>query len=516
MPPDSRDCEMTLQTERFGRLVRRVRHVRLHPFFLDVLTIGVTQLAMMIASLALIGAVSRVMGVMVLGEYLLVKRMSSWFLAASQLGVGVSLPREIARNVQNVEVRGRQLFAVAVSSVLPFIAVVGLVASVNARLLARWCFGSDNSQLLFALLLLLFGSAAHIMVYGYYRGLQRMGMASVVLVVGSSLVPVLAFVATYSSHSAPILIGATGLGMTAVSALWSIPIIGGLRTASFHFVSDARQILRYGLPRVPGEIAFGGTLVLGPMIASHYVPIEQVSFLLLGFTCLTIADLAIAPVGIVLLGKVSWLLGMGRHNDVVEYISHLSSAVLQLSVVMLLQGLIFVRPLILWWLGRSCLDAIPVICIVLLAIPPNMYFVSMRSIVDAASSTAYNARNAMIALAVLAVLLVGAMRFFPPQWIVMGAAAASTASTYVLAFATHRTLSRLKLVHKPGRAGLIWVAPLLGVVSLAAQWAYHFEISKPAFCLVLLVNFGLVLLLTRRTKPDWVVFVWRVAFAGNA
>ncbi len=486
--------------------------LRVHPFLFDVLTTGLTQVANLVANLILVGAISKEMGVVVLGEYLLVKRVSAWLLSGSQLGLGVALPRQIAHTVEDVETRAKQYFLTAFTVGLAFIASIGLATALNAERVARWCFGSGNRALVFAMVLLLFGTDAQNMVYGYFRGLERVQTANLVSFGGLVVVPLLALGVTHKSHSAPLLMGATGLGLTAVSLLWAIPKIAATRNVRHHFISDARQLLTYGVARVPGEIAIGGLLALGPVIVSHYVNIAQTSHLLLGITCLILASNIFTPLGVVLLARISRLLGEGRFEDVKEFVGHLVSAVLHVSLVVVVQGLIFAHPIVLWWLGPSSVAAVPVICVVMLAAPASMYYGATRSVVDAASHVAYNARNVVITLAVLMALSAAVVRFAPRERIVIGVAAATTVAFYVLAFATHLTLRRLRLADWSPQIGPIWMAGLLGATSLTAQLAFHFQITKLAFAAVLLANLGLAFLLLRKSPPDWLGFVLRVAF----
>jgi O-antigen/teichoic acid export membrane protein len=490
----------------------RYAHWRLHPFLFDVLTTGLTQAATVAANLILMGAVSKEMGAVVLGEYLLVRRISAWLLSGSQLGLGVALPRQIAHTVEDVKKRAGQYFLAGFTMVVVFVTSIGLVAALNAERVARWCFGSGNRGLVYAMVLLLFGTGVQTMVFGYFRGLQRMQAANLVGLGAWVVVPLVALGVTHQSNSASLLIGATGLGLAVVSVLCAIPRIASVQDFRRHFVSDARQLLTYGIARVPGDIAIGGLLTLGPMLVSHYANMTQNSYLLLGITCLTMAGVAFSPVGIVLLTRISHLLGAGRHGDVNEYVGHLRSAVLQLSLVVTVQGLIFARPLVLWWLGPSSVAGVPVICMVMLAVPAYMYFLALRSVVDAASEVAYNARNVLITLAVLIALLAAVIRFVPRDRIVIGVAAATAAAICLLAFTTHWTLRTLRLADRSPQFGPIWVAGLLGATSLAAQWASHFQITKPAFGAVLLANLGLAFLLLRKSQPEWMGFVLRVAF----
>jgi len=492
----------------------RKQHVplRLHPFLLDVLTTGLTQVAGIAASFVLVGAVSKRMGVVALGEYLLVRRVSSWLLAATQLGLGIALPRQIAQTVHEVETRATQYFLATFGVLFVFLTGVGTVMTFNAQRVAHWCFGSENRSLVYAMVLFIFGTAVQGTIFGYFRGLERVQTANLVTFGGTAVVPLLAFGVTHKSQSAPVLIGAIGLGLAVPSILWVIPKGATAWRLCAHLAGDARELLSYGVARIPGEIALGGLLALGPMLVSHYANMAQNSYLLLGITCLTMASLAFAPVSMVLLARISRLLATGRQEDVKEYVGHMRSAVLQLSLGMVVQGLVFARPIVLWWLGPSCVAGVPVICVVMLAIPAYMYFVAMRTVVDAASPVAYNARNVLITMTVLIALLAAVIRFVPQESMVIAVAAATTAAIWVLALATHRTLRDLKLAERSFQIGPLWMAGLLGLISVIAQLGTHFQISKLAFGVVMLVNLGLTFLFLRKSQPEWLGFVLRVAF----
>jgi len=306
-----------------------------------------------------------------------------------------------------------------------------------------------------------------------------------------------------------------GVGLAVISTIWAVPKLARVQQVRRHFFSDARQLLTDGIGRIPGDLAMGGLLALGPLLASHYVSVAQDSYLLLGITCLTMTGVAFAPLSTVLLARISRLLGTGRYTDVNECVGHLRSIVLQVSLLLVMQGLIFARPLVLWWLGPSCLPGVPVICMLLLSVPAYMYFVALRTVVDAASRVAYNARNAVIALVTLFLLSASVIRFCPPQRIVLGVAAATTIALWLLALATHRTLRSLKLANLSARFDSLWGAALLAATSLAAQVVFHFQITKTAFALVIAANLCLMILFLRKSQPQWMSFVWRLAFTRS-
>jgi O-antigen/teichoic acid export membrane protein len=486
---------------------------RLHPFFIDILLSGVTQAAILAANLIMVSLISKWMGLAELGEYLLLKRVSTWLVTSAQLGLGIALAREIACIVNNTELRANQCFATAFTLTIPLLAVISGVAVFVPRSLAQLLFNSQEADLIYGLVLLLSGSVLQALVFGYYRGLQKMRHANMVQLGVLVLIPLLTLVAVRSYRSAPLLIEATGVCMVALSVAWSVPILFKSRDFTTHFVPDTRLLLGYGVVRVPGDIACGALLTLGPMLVSHYASMEQLSYMLLGITCLSMTGLAFWPVVMLLLAKVSKLLGEERLDDVKVYVQHLRSAVLQLSVLATTQALVFIGPLVRWWLGPSSLPGVPVICIIMLAIPGFMYYYAMRSVLDAASTTPYNTRNVLVALGIFSLVSLTIIHFAPRDWVLLGVSASMTIALYALAIATDRSLRALKVVDQAPQMSSMWIVALLAVVSLAAQAVFHFEITKIAFCAVQLMNLALALLLMRESRPEWVTFVGRIALS---
>jgi O-antigen/teichoic acid export membrane protein len=487
--------------------------LRLHPFFADALLTGLTQALILVANLWLVNLVSRWMGVAALGEYLLLKRVSAWLLTGTQLGLGVALPREIARaSVEGAE-RGRQCFAAAFLVLIPALAVVSIAGGAAAAPLVRLCFGSRNQQLVFALLCLLAGSALQTMVFGYYRGLQKMRFGNLVQLGGLVAIPLLSIALLRGSLSAALLVEVTGAIMAAASVLWALPILFRAFAAGWTILADAKRLLGYGMARVPADLAIGALLALGPMLVAHAAGMAQVSYFLLGVTALTMICLAFWPVVMMLLAKISSHLAWGRAAEVIEYVQHLRSAVVQLSLLAMTQGIIFAAPLMRWWLGDSYLVGIPVICALLAATPAYLYYYSMRSVLDAASNTPYNTYNLLLALGAFVIGSSALLGFGSGQWITLGIPVMLTISLYLLAFATDRSLHCVELVrHTPSWKSL-WIVAVLGAISLSVQWTCRFQTSRPVLVAVLVFNAVAGILLLRRSKPEWVEFLGRIAFS---
>jgi O-antigen/teichoic acid export membrane protein len=240
---------------------------------------------------------------------------------------------------------------------------------------------------------------------------------------------------------------------------------------------------------------------------------EQLSYMLLGITCLSMTCLAFWPVVMMLLAKVSKLLASGRSEDVKVYVQHLRSAVLQLSVLVTTQALIFINPLIKWWLGNSYLPGVPVICVLMVSIPAFMYYYAMRSVLDAASATPYNTQNLFISLGLFFAVSFVVILWAPRTWITIGVSASMTMAFVALAIATDNSLRTVRLVDSAPELRQLWIVGVLGIVSLAAQFACHFEIGKAVFCAVALLNLGLAMWLTQKSQPRWLSFLRQVVLS---
>ena len=482
--------------------------VRGRSFISDAVLTGFVQAIILAANLVMVGLVNRWMGLAVLAEYLLVKRIASWLLSVSHLCFGSALPWQIAQ--KDGEEESARYFAAAWCTLAVYLGVAGCVCALNARWLARWCVGSTEPGIIYALILLVFGSGVHTLVFAYYRGLQQMILVNQVMLVGLVLVPFFALAVARKSNSASLLLGLTGAGMAATALAWSLPKFSRAKGLRQKFCGDARTLLSYGVPRVPGALAEGALLALVPVMLAHRVPREQLPGLLLGITGLTMTGMAIWPLGIMLLPKVRRLLADGRSVEVVALVSHLRSALLQLSLLATTQAVIFAAPVLHWWLGERSAPRGPEVVVLLLAIPAYLYFVGLQSVMDAASPVAYGTRNMLISLVLLCPLTLAALRL-PSHWLLPGAAAAITVSLYTLAWLTDRTLHRLQLASRPPSLQPVSGILVVAALSALAQWAFHFKISKLGFCSVELGNTVLLLLFLRWSQPQWMLFLRRTA-----
>jgi O-antigen/teichoic acid export membrane protein len=140
----------------------------------------------------------------------------------------------------------------------------------------------------------------------------------------------------------------------------------------------------------------GGLLSLSPIFAAHFVSVTKVGYLSVGQSLVTAVGGLAAPLGMVLLPKVSSLLAQGREESIAKSINVYIIAILQCSVFICLQLIIFSDLLIVFWLGKNFVEAVWIVRTSFFASFFYLFYVSMRSIIDAVKVRAVNTINLLV------------------------------------------------------------------------------------------------------------------------
>jgi len=493
-----------------------ISRTSLHPFFRDLGLTGVTGVTVLVGGLLVVALFGRMFGAVALSEYLLLRRVVAWLQSGTDLGLGVALPRYVAHAVDKPVVERQAYFLAALAcGGIPALGL-GIVLMSARNFFARWLFGSvQGVHLILPLLVFLLGFMVHGYVYGYYRGRLAMGRANGLQLCNIALVPLGAVIAFFRSGSVGLIVSVMGIAMLFCAGLLAIPIVrqpgGG---PPFKLTPHARELLRYGIARVPGDFGHGALLALGPVIASHYLPMGQVSHLLLGLSILMAVSVSVAPLGLLLLSTASMMLAQKRLDEFRSRLSHLMAAVLELSTFACMQLLVFADVLVRAWVGPQFLEGLTVIRILLLATPFYLFFASLRSVIDAASVTPYNARNVLFSLAVFLILAAVQAKAFPRRFLLESLAGALALAFVTLAWLTARSVRQLfdlRIAWHDSAAALS-----MGTLLAAMSFLIHFELGVRmglVELVILEVVLGAVFLGgLRKLGSDWLLFAWNTAF----
>jgi O-antigen/teichoic acid export membrane protein len=472
------------------------------------------EAAVMVSSLLLTALVSRWMGAHPLAEYLLLRRVLSWSVAATLLGLATGLPRYVAHSAGSMEGEEPAYFLAALVCMIPTAIAAAAVMILNRAVFAYWLFGdAQESGLVVALALLLFGFSIHRGVYGYYRGLLDMVRANLLEVTNSAILPLAVVVLLARSRTVPFMMGLTGVVMAMAAALFALPVLGQLRWSALSSLARrCRKLLAYGVPRVPGEFGAAAITALGPMLAVHFIRLTKVSPLLLGLNILLVIGYAAGPLGTVLLSKVSMMLGRNERAAVQARLRLLLAGVVEVSVFACFQLAVFADVVVRVWVGPGFADQMDVVRLVLLAVPPYLFFMVLRSTIDAATVKPYNTANVTASLALYVGLILLCIRIFPGRFLLAGIAASLLVSQLLLALLTARTFRRVYGLGVPWhRLGPSFVAAaVLGCAAFLFRYWQGGSMAPAEALAAECILAGLYLAALGRLRSGWLLYAWHV------
>jgi O-antigen/teichoic acid export membrane protein len=104
----------------------------------------------------------------------------------------------------------------------------------------------------------------------------------------------------------------------------------------------------------------------------------------------------VAPLGIIILPKLSSLISQKREQVIKENINLLTTATFQVFIFIFFQLILFIDALVFFWLGDKFFDAIPIMRITLISTVFYAFFRVMESVLDAVRSKPLNALNLVI------------------------------------------------------------------------------------------------------------------------
>jgi len=318
--------------------------------------------------------------------YVIARRTVAFLFPVVLMGAMVGLTRFVAMDA--APEAARRYLRGALTVVAPLGILVCALGALLAEPLAWILFGNQESAgLVPPIGVMTFGMAAHGVAYGYLRGRGRIVLANALQLVVLAIGPCLAFVLFDNMEQA---LWATGIG-------WLLPPLIAITPDLLHNDGPSRrergEIMRYGLPRVPGDVALGALLTVPGYIAlrTHGLDISgEVGF---GATLLNIAAAAFSPVALLLLPAAAAKLARGEYGDLAQRVARMSRLVLLASVALTVGFEVLASPLLLIYLGPTGEAYVPMARLVFLGALPFAYFNGMRSLLDAYFRTPRNGIN---------------------------------------------------------------------------------------------------------------------------
>lgn len=362
--------------------------------------------------------------------YVIVRRTVNFVFPVILMGAMVGLTRFVSMSREAPQKRG--YLRGALYWVLPLGALCMVLFTLLARPLAWGLFDSvDRAGLVPPLGAMITGIALHGVAYGYLRGKPAIVAANFVQLSVLALAPCGAFLLWDDMAT---VLWATGIAWIVVPLLTIMPSLLAPQAAKMR--RERSELLRYGLPRVPGDIALGALLTVPGYVALRTYGLDMSGEVGFGATLLGLAAAVFSPVALLLLPAASGRLAAGDHAGLEKSIARMTWMVVAISMLLTIGFELLAHPLLLLYLGEGTGSAyVPMSRIIFLGALPFAFFNGMRSVLDAYFHTPRNGVNLVMAFGILVLGCVFHLLVRTP-WYTMGVVL--VLSMYWLGWATWR------------------------------------------------------------------------------
>jgi len=371
----------------------------------DYVTTFVTEILVIASWLVAFRLVAIQYGAGAFGEYALSRRAFSLLSPLVVVGLDVAIARYVAYAVSR---RSRTVGGYAGTALVVMALTVG-VTSIILRLIpgpvAFLLFGAATyASLVTPLPVMLTGSCMHVVSYGFLRGRSQIQRANLLMALNQAAVPVAAVYLGHDVHTMLLLMGAGWMMVSVVFLVMTRPSIVGFR-------NDARELLRFGLPRVPGDFLQLLLFALPGILVAHIIDVKTAGIVAFGVAALGMVGTGLAPVSFVLLPAVSGMFARGWNEQVRERVTEIIRIAVPVLVVGVVVLELFAKPVVADYLGGQFASGADVLRVMIVGALPWGLYVTLKSVVDARYVMPVNAINQAIAF-VTFVVLAGASRFF--------------------------------------------------------------------------------------------------------
>ena len=376
---------------------------KLSPFLKDIVLTTVTSIVVIISMIFVTRFLAKGLGPDVFGAYSLARKIVSFIMPFSTIAMGVSLARYIAISVDDKQRNGYLVSSIFIVFSISFVLL--LVGYLGDKSLTILIFHDPKYLILFySSLFMVIGFGFYTILYSYYRGIQRMDMANLWQIVLIAMFPLIISYAFAQKGNVALIVFLMGLS----TYLSIFPLIVFLRKIKWKGLDQIKlsfkDLLKYGVPRTPGGIALAGLLTIGPFLAPYFGTMRDAGYLVVGQSVFRIMGSSVVAFGMVALPKVSQIFSEGKKDFLRNRIKDILAMIIHIGLFAIIQIFIWSNEIVLIWLGKEYLEAVPIIKIFLISLCPYLGYMILRSIIDAVEERAINTLNLFISFGITVIL----------------------------------------------------------------------------------------------------------------
>jgi O-antigen/teichoic acid export membrane protein len=363
------------------------------------------------------------------GAYSLARRILSLIEPISTACIAFSLTRYTAMSKE--ENLGKEYLMSGTVLVFALCSLITLLGLIFQDQLTKFIFNSIEYKDLFrSTLYIIFSYSIYILIYSYYRGLGRMQLANLWQIILVGLGPFLiAF--QFSEY------GNASLIMVLVASLLSLAIFPLITELSFSGLvkvfskknKEIKELLNYGMPRVPGIFAYNALFFIGPFLSSFIGNLKGSGYLMIGQLILRIIEGGMEAFSRVAFPKIAELYKKFGKKEIANKVIDFVEMIIHLGLFFSFQIFIWSEIIIFFWLGKEYQEAVKYIQIFSIGTLPYLAFICLRNIIDAIEVKAIITQYLFFALLVTIIISLSGMYAADPIFIF---AIAFVAGVYVM------------------------------------------------------------------------------------
>jgi O-antigen/teichoic acid export membrane protein len=369
-------------------------------------------------------------------EYAVARRTISLIFPALLLGLPLALSRYIASTTSD-ESRRIRFYGAALWCVGTSLALCCAIILSFPDLFAYLFFGSSvYASLAWPVTLTLVGLTVHSTVYSYYRGTLDLTYANTLQFINFAIVPLLAFYGFGENIQSVLTAWGISTIIIATACLLLTPWWEAARSSTW---TDAKELLYYGLQRIPGVFAILALMTLPATFAVHLRGIQEGGFVAFGISLMNLVGALYTPIGVVLLPKASQMFADGAAPALRSHVAKLVKLAIIVALGFTLLFEILADVIVEFYLGHAFAEVALITRIVTLGALPFALFHVLQGLIDAYHTKGVNAVNALCSLALFLVACIPA--FFYDPMVVMPCA--FLVGVFGLGFLTIRAAQRI-------------------------------------------------------------------------
>ena len=361
----------------------------------------VTEFIVLLAGVAVYKFAAKQLGETGFSEYAIVRRTVSFIQPLLIIGLGVGIPRYVAfASVDNSQEKSGAYF-ISGFLIIEIITIFFLaIFNILSSQFSFWIFGNETFSFFIPYMsLMIFGVITHSIVYSYLRGKIKMGAANTLQLLNLGIIPICVFSMTNDIKDILLF---TGIIWTAVSIIFLIAIFITLKWNTENIISHGKELLLYGIQRVPGDVALAGFLALPAYFTAHLIDdnLKTAGFVAFGMSLLNMAGAAFGPICLLLLPQASKVIATKDFSKLKIYSNRIALLTLMITVFALLIFELFTKTILQIYLGETSTSLILCVRIIMFACVGYSIYISLRSILDAYYVKAINTKNIFISFIV--------------------------------------------------------------------------------------------------------------------